>query len=117
MKKIISLVAAAVLSLPTFALTLKVGDSFAYLPTKNGKDSVSVVTKIASSANGGYELVLFADNVSYTYAVSAGEQLDLYTKLTPKAKNAEAKRVIITSVSNNSLEFETSAIQSSADAK
>ena len=108
MKKIIAFALAAAFAIPSFALSLKVGDSFAYLPTANGKDSVSVVTKIAPAANGTYELVLLANNVSYSYAVSEGEKISLYTKTSAKAKSMAEKKLTITAVRNNALEFETS---------
>jgi hypothetical protein len=108
MKKIIAFALAAAFAIPSFALTLKVGNSFAYLPTENGKDSVSVVTKIAPAANGTYELVLFANNMSYSYAVAEGEKIELYTKTSAKAKSMTEKKITITAVRNNALEFETS---------
>ena len=106
MKKIIALAVAAVFALPMFALEIKVGDTVSYLPTKEGKAASSVVTKIAPAANGSYELVLLADGVSYTYAVSDGAELNLWGKSTPKAKVATSRKVNVLKVSNNKIEVE-----------
>ncbi len=106
MKKIIAFALAAAFAIPSFALTLKVGDSFNFLPTEKGKDPVSVVTKIAPAANGTYELVLLANNVSYSYAVAEGEEIELYSKATPKSKTLTVKKLTVTSVRNNSVEIE-----------
>ena len=106
MKKIIAFIFAVAFAFPIFAFTVKVGDNFAYLPSSNGKDTYSVVTKIAPASNGAYELTLFANGISYSYVVTDGTELDLYAKSSPKAKVADAKKLTVTSVSNNIIEFE-----------
>lgn len=107
MKKIFALLFLLAFSLPSFTLTLKIGDTFDYVPNKDGKEKVSIVTKIAENSTGKYELTLLSDNVSYTYIVSAGEQIHLYTKSPTKSKEMIAKTITITSVRNNTIEFDT----------
>ncbi len=107
MKKLIAFALTTLFSLPIFALPLSVGDSFDYLPTKDGKEKSSVVTKIAPSVSGKYELTLLANGVYYSYTISEGTRIYLYTKSPVKAKSMIAKTITITSVNDNSLEFDS----------
>ncbi|MBR1535523.1 MAG: hypothetical protein IJ630_01130 [Treponema sp.] len=117
MKKILAFVLAATFSLPTFAFGIKVGDSFSYIPTKDGKNFVSVVTKIAPTASGTYELVLLSNGISYSYAVAEGETITFYGKTTPKAKNVSEINLKVASVKNNEIELESASADSIIDEK
>ncbi|MBR4374147.1 MAG: hypothetical protein IKO57_07490 [Treponema sp.] len=88
MKKLLFLAAAAVLSLPAFAITLDTGD------TVTAGSSTIYVTKIAPSAssNSVYDFVIQDGNVTYNYAISAGDTI--------KIKNIEYK---VASVSRNTV--------------
>ena len=105
MKKIIALAIAAALALPTFAFSLKVGDEVGYLPCKTSKAKVSMVTKIAPSVNGTYELTLNDGKVECTFAVKEGEDLLLYTK-SDKSNSIITRALKIVSVKNNEINFE-----------
>lgn len=105
MKKFIALAIAAALALPTFAFSLKVGDEVSYLPCKTSKAKVSMVTKIAPSVNGTYELTLNDGKVECTFAVKEGEDLLLYTK-SDKSNSIITRALKIISVKNNVIEFE-----------
>jgi len=105
MKKIIALAIAAALALPTFAFSLKVGDEVSYLPCKTSKAKVSMVTKIAPSVNGTYELTLNDGKVECTFAVKEGEEVILYGKST-NAKLAGSRLLKVVSVRNNAIELE-----------
>ena len=119
MKKILAFILAAAFALPTFAFTLKVGDTCNYLPSNNGKDAYSVVTKIAPAANGSFELSLLANGISYSYAVAEGEEIELFSKTTPKSKTLDSRKLTVTSVKNNVIELEPTAASGSTiiDAK
>lgn len=105
MKKFIALAIAAALALPTFAFSLKVGDEVSYLPCKTSKAKVSMVTKIAPSVNGTYELTLNDGKVECTFAVKEGEDLLLYTK-SDKSNSIITRALKIVSVKNNEIELE-----------
>jgi len=105
MKKIIALAIAAALALPTFAFSLKVGEEVSYLPCKTSKAKVSMVTKIAPSVNGTYELTLNDGKVECTFAVKEGEDLLLYTK-SDKSNSIITRALKIVSVKNNEINFE-----------
>ena len=105
MKKFIALAIAAALALPTFAFSLKVGDEVSYLPCKTSKAKVSMVTKIAPSVNGTYELTLNDGKVECTFAVKEGEDLLLYTK-SDKSNSIITRALKIVSVKNNEINFE-----------
>jgi hypothetical protein len=105
MKKFIALAIAAALALPTFAFSLKVGEEVSYLPCKTSKAKVSMVTKIAPSVNGTYELTLNDGKVECTFAVKEGEDLLLYTK-SDKSNSIITRALKIVSVKNNEINFE-----------
>ncbi len=103
MKKIIALALAAAFSLPTFALSVKIGDEISYVPVRGV--STSHVTRIAQTSIGGYYFDITVDGTTYTYVVKEGDELDLYSKA-PKAKNSSAKKLKIKSIGNNYAEIE-----------
>lgn len=105
MKKIIALAIAAALALPTFAFSVKVGEEVNYLPCKTSKAKVSMVTKIAPSVNGTYELTLNDGKVECTFAVKEGEDLILYSK-PDNSKTIRINALKVVSVKNNVIEFE-----------
>lgn len=117
MKKIIALIAFAIFALPTFAFTIKVGDVVNYLPMREGKDSTSIVTKIASTATG-FEIGLLSNEISFTYSVNEGEEINLYAKSNPKAKVAAPRKLKVVSIKNNIAELEVTSVGGApADAK
>lgn len=117
MKKIIALIVSAIFALPTFAITVKVGDVVNYLPMREGKDNTSVITKIAPSANG-YEIVLLSEGISFTYSVNEGEEINIYAKSNPKAKVAAPRKLKVVSIKNNIAELEVTSVGGDpADAK
>ncbi|MCR5172569.1 MAG: hypothetical protein K6B73_06875, partial [Treponema sp.] len=95
----------AALALPTFAFSVKVGEEVNYLPCKTSKAKVSLVTKIAPSVNGTYELTLNDGKVECTFAVKEGEDLILYSK-PDNSKTIITRALQIISVKNNVIEFE-----------
>jgi len=117
MKKIIALALAAAFTLPTFALTLKVGDEISYFPSRAAKKAE--VTKIAPADDGVYELSLLADNgATYTFAVKEGETFTVYTRTSSKSKSGLPHALKVLSAKNNVLEVEdVSSAAAQADAK
>ena len=116
MKKIFAVALAALFAIPSFAFTVKLGETITYIPAKEGKVFESVVTKIAPAVNG-YEMTLLSNGVSYTYALSEGEVISVYGKKTPKAKESTEMRFKVVSIKNNEVELVSAAVESTTDAK